>query len=78
MKYLGISSNIFGINIKKDINKKALFLSQETQLKKVLDMFGILKTKLVTLPISQLFKLRHDQAPSVIPQNLSSIFLPFS
>ena len=53
-----------GIEIKRDRNKKYLFLSQESYLKKVLDRFGMSGAKLVTLPISQQFKLSNDQAPS--------------
>ena len=36
----------------------------KSYLKKVLDRFGMSGAKLVTLPISQQFKLSNDQAPS--------------
>ena len=60
MKDLGAASKILGIEIKRDGNKKYLFLSQESYLKKVLDRFGMSRAKLVTLPISQQFKLSND------------------
>ena len=52
MKDLGAASKILGIETKRDKNKKYLFLSQESYLKKVLDRFGMSRAKKVTLPIS--------------------------
>lgn len=65
MKYLGATSKILGIEIKRDKSKKYLFISQDTYLKKVLDMFGVSGAKLVTLHISQQFKISNDQIRSL-------------
>lgn len=65
MKYLGATSKILGTKIKRDKSKTYLFISQDTYLKKVLDMFGVSGAKLVAFPISQQFKISNDQVPSL-------------
>ena len=63
MKDLGRAKRILGIKIKRDRDKKLLFLSQEMYLKKVLNRFRMSDAKLVSTPLSQQFKLSMDQAP---------------
>ena len=53
MKDLGGAKRILGIEIKRDRDKKLLFLSQEMYLKKVLNRFGMLDAKPVSTPLSQ-------------------------
>lgn len=52
MKDLGVTSKIWGIEIKRDINNNYLFQCQETYLKKVLGMFEMPEFKSITLLIS--------------------------
>ena len=53
MKDLGGAKRILGVGIKRDRDKKLLFLSQEMYLKKVLNRFGMLDAKPVSTPLSQ-------------------------
>lgn len=64
MKDLGDVTRILGIDIKRDRKKSTLCLSQESYLRKILDMFGMSKSKLVITPITQQFKMSITQIPS--------------
>jgi len=59
---LGAAKRILGIEIKRDRKKELLYLSHELYLKKVLERFGMSKSKPVTAPMSQQFKLSTSQA----------------
>lgn len=63
-KDLGPAKRILGMNIMRNRSKGYLFLSQRSYLEKVLQRFNMHKSKHVTTPLGQLFKLSADQSPS--------------
>lgn len=64
MEDLGTTAKIIGIDIKSNKKKSIFFLSQETNLQKILDMFGISNSKLVVTPKNLQYKLSISQCPS--------------
>ena len=61
MKDLGAASKILDMNIKRDMKKRELWLTQEGYLMKVLEKFCMSNSKVVKSPIAQQFKKSVDQ-----------------
>lgn len=63
MKDLGYAMKILGMEIRRNISKGIMFLSQEKYLKKVLETFDMSKSKPVQLPLASHFRLSNLQYP---------------
>lgn len=63
MKDLGTAKKILGMEILRDRGRRSLVLSQRLYIEKVIARFNMLKSKTVTTPLGQQFKLSIAQAP---------------
>lgn len=63
MKDLGTAKKILGMGILRDRGRRSLVLSQRLYIEKVIARFNMLKSKTVTTPLGQQFKLSISQAP---------------
>ena len=58
MKHLGPARKILGMEIKRDIDKEVLYLSQKEYIKKIVKLFGQNDARAINTPIGAHFKLR--------------------
>ena len=63
MKDLDPAKRILGVEIKRDREKRTLFLSQMSYLIKLLDRFDMSDSKPIPTPLTQRFKLTAIQKP---------------
>lgn len=64
MKDLGPAKRILGMKIVRTRNERKLFLTQAYYVRKVLDRFGMLSSKSVSIPLAAHIKLSKQQEPT--------------
>lgn len=78
MKNLGPEKRILGMKIVRNINKKMLFFTQADYARKVLDRFGMLSSKPVSIPLAAHIKLSKQQEPTEEADVEYMIKIPYS
>ena len=78
MKDLGEAKRILGMEIIRDRKNKKLFLTQSTQLKKVVQKFNMHEAKEVSIPLGQHFKLSAKQSPTTPEEANDMVLIPYS
>ena len=63
MKDLGATKKILGMEIHRDREAGMLFLSQKSYIERVLECFGMQRSKLVSTPLATHFKLLANLSP---------------
>ena len=78
MKDLGYARKILGMEIRRNISKGKLFLSQEKYLRKVLEVFEMDNAKPVQLPLASHFRLCNLQCPQTEAEKLDMTNVPYA
>ena len=78
MKDLGPSKKILGIEIQRNRKNKKLYLCQEKYLKKVLQRFGIEKSKSERIPLEVHFNFSTNQSPQTKEEKAYMSHVPYS
>ena len=63
IKDMGEANYVLGVKIVRDQQKKLLYLSQETYIKKVLERFHMNNSKPIDTPVDKAFQLTLDHCP---------------
>ena len=78
MKDLGYARKILGMEIRRNISKGKLFLSQEKYLRKVLEVFEMDNAKPVQLPLASHFRLCNLQCPQTEAEKQDMANTPYA
>jgi len=78
MKDLGPAKQILGMRIMRDREAKKLWLSQEKYIEKVLQRFNMEKTKAVSCPLANHFRLSTKQSPSTDDERRKMERIPYA
>ncbi|KAH9647613.1 hypothetical protein KPL70_025255 [Citrus sinensis] len=78
MKDLGTAKKILGVEIKRNITKGEIFLSQERYLTKVLETYKMLDSKPVLTPLAAHFKLSNQLCPKTDEEKLDMKNVPYA
>ena len=77
MKDLGASNFILGMEIKRDQERRKLWLNQRKYVKTILQRFNMKEGKLVKVPISIGVKLSSDQCPKTQEEDEDMSHVPY-
>ena len=72
------SKGILGMEIVRDRKNKKLFLTQSSYLKKVIQKFNMHKSKEVSIPLGQHFKLSAEQSPTIREKTSDMATIPYA
>ncbi|KAD3338048.1 hypothetical protein E3N88_33569 [Mikania micrantha] len=78
MKELGSAKKILGMEIQRDRNKKLLYLSQSSYIRKVLKNYSMENCKPVMTPMAQHFKLSKSDCPVTVEEIEEMQNVPYS
>jgi hypothetical protein len=78
MKDLGVAKKILGMEIRKDIDAKRLWLSQASYVKKVLERFNMENAKPVSTHLANHFHLSTPQCPKTVEETKNMSKVPYA
>jgi hypothetical protein len=78
MKGLGTAKKILGMEIRRDIDAKGLWLSQASYVKKVLERFSMENAKPVSTPLVNHFRLSTSQCPKTVEETEDMSKVPYA